>query len=135
MNLCMFRHESVADEANDDSDQTSKIIIADVHDEQIETVDTVIEIIEKDIEEIIIIEETIETAKICEPIVEDNSLFFKCKQCDFASARKSNLRNHKKQIHNWCFICFSSFTSQHNLKDQAHSENKADLDLVTGKAP
>ena len=134
----MFKHESVADEAGDNYDQTSKMSIADVHDEQIDTVDTVIEIIEKDIEEIIIIKETIETAKICEPIVEDNSLFFKCKQCDFASARKTNLRNHKKQIHNWCFICFSSFTSQDNLKDhfyQAHSENKADLDLVTGKAP
>ena len=51
------------------------MVIAEVHDEQIETVDTVIEIIEKDYEEIIIIEEKIETAKICETIVEDNLLF------------------------------------------------------------
>ena len=46
--------------------------------------------------------------------------------------------NHKKRIHNWCFICFSSFLCQENLKDhfiQLHSENEADLDLVVGKAP
>ena len=60
-NLCMFKNERVivvADEASDNSDQTFKMVIAEVHDEQIETVDTVIEIIEKERKEIIIIEKS-----------------------------------------------------------------------------
>ena len=67
-----------------------------------------------------------------------NSIFFKCKMCDFASARKIDLRNHMKTSHYWCFICFSTFTSQDKLKDhffKVHSKKEGDLELVLGKAP
>ena len=49
-----------------------------------------------------------------------------------------DLNNHKKTIHHWCFICFSSHTCEDNLKDHftnAHSKNLEDLDLALGKAP
>ena len=54
-NLCMSKHESVivvAEEESDNSDKNSKTIIVDVHNKGIETDD----IIEKDSEEILIIE-------------------------------------------------------------------------------
>ena len=56
-NLCMFRHESVhevGEKESDDSDKTSQVIIVDVHDE--ETVDIDNNIVEK---EMLVIEETI----------------------------------------------------------------------------
>ena len=135
-NLCMFKHEA-AEKESDDSDITSQIIIVDVHNE--ETVDIGNNIVEK---EVLVIEETIETVESSEKdnlnqaFLVSNFLFFKRKMCDFASARKTEVRNHKKQVHNWCFICYSSFVCQENLKDhfyQVHSEN--DLELVIGKAP
>ena len=124
----------VAEEESDNSDQTSKIIIVDVHDDGIETIESVNDILERNITEIVIIEETIETTDKAEPI-EEVLLVFKCKLCDFASARKTGLRNHKKQIHNWCFLCFSSFTCQEKLKDHFYQVHSEDRDLVTGKAP
>ena len=144
-NLCMFKHESVhevTEKESDDSDKRSQTNLVDVHDE--ETVDIGNAMIEN---EMSVVEEMIQTIELSEPIEQDNlnlafldsnPLCFKCKMCDFAFARKSELRNHKKRIHNWCFICFSSFLCQENLKDhfiQLHSENEADLDLVVGKAP
>ena len=100
----------------------------DVHDEDIVVISN--KIIEK---EVLVIEETIETVESSEKdnlnqaFLVSNFLFFKCEMCDFASARKTELRNHKKQVHNWCFICFSSFVCQQNLKDhfyQVHSKMK-----------
>ena len=58
-NICRFKHEIVivvADEESDNSDKNSKTIIVDVHNEGIETDDCVYDIIEKDSEEILIIE-------------------------------------------------------------------------------
>ena len=41
---------------------------------------------------------------------------FKCEICDFASARKEIIENHKELIHNWCPQCYSSFTTQNKLR-------------------
>ena len=41
---------------------------------------------------------------------------FRCEICDFASARKDTIENHKELIHNWCPQCLSSFTNQNKLK-------------------
>ena len=70
--------------------------------------------------------------------ISDKDFPFKCRMCDFASARKTELKNHKKTIHHWCFICFSSYTSQENLVNHFtnfHSTKQEDLDLALGKAP
>ena len=133
--LCMFKHESEIDINNEESkvsDNTVHEIIVDVHKEEMVTVDETFDLNERDVEEFVIcetIEEVVPVSKL---------LPFKCKMCDFASACKSDLKNHKKTIHNWCFICFSSFVSQDKLKDhfvKAHSEKEGDLDLALGKAP
>ena len=41
---------------------------------------------------------------------------FICEICDFASARKDTMENHKELIHNWCPQCFSSFEKKNKLK-------------------
>ena len=76
-------------------------------------VDSAIETIETHMSEDIVINEPVEDTAI-----PSKDYPFKCRMCDFASARKTDLKNHKKTIHHWCFICFSSYTSQENLKDQ-----------------
>lgn len=40
----------------------------------------------------------------------------KCAICDFASARKDIIENHKELLHNWCPQCYSSFNSKNKLK-------------------
>ena len=46
-----------------------------------------------------------------------NNTTFKCEKCDFEAERKSDIMNHKKEYHNWCLICFSTFSSQDKLKE------------------
>ena len=139
--LCMFKHESVIClDAEDDniSDKTVQTIIVDVHEDEIVTVDSVIETnVSEELDVIETIDNAISGREYSNPSVY-NLLAFKCKMCDFASARKTELKNHKKTIHHWCFICFSSYTCQQNLKDHfldAHSKNPEDLELALGEAP
>ena len=40
---------------------------------------------------------------------------FKCENCYIRAKRKSDLNNHKTEIHNWCPTCFSSFITQERL--------------------
>ena len=47
--------------------------------------------------------------------------FFKCEICDFASARKDTIVNHKELLHNWCPQCYSSFNNQ--MKLRSHIRN------------
>ena len=139
----------------DEDADTPRTIVVDIHEEEIVTVESVDEIIQisvENVEKTVSSKETIETVEESEPVKQDDavssrksqlyaessSIFFKCKMCDFAAARKTNLRNHKKTSHNWCFICFSTFTSQDDLKDhfyKVHSKNEEDLELALGKAP
>ena len=101
--LCMFKHESVIC-SNDDKvpDKTVQTFFVDIHEDEIVTFDSVIENIETNVAEEISVSDIIEdTLTEC--------LAFKCKMCDFASARKADLKNHKKTIHHWCFICFSTY--------------------------
>ena len=63
-----------------------------------------------------------------------NIFDFKCRMSNFASARKTDLKN---QNQNWCFICFSGYTSGDNLNNyfsSAHSKNQKDLDLALVEA-
>ena len=121
--LCMFKHDNViseTEETSNTSEMSVQEVVADVHEDEIVTVDSVIDTIETDVSE--------DIAKLA----------FKCRMCDFASARKTNLKNHKKTIHHWCFICFSSYSSQENLKNHflnAHSNKQEDLELALGEAP
>jgi hypothetical protein len=54
-------------------------------------------------------------------------LKFKCDKCDFASARKTFVNDHKVAIHNWCSVCYSNFSNQEKLKKHTkkqHSKKK-----------
>ena len=35
-----------------------------------------------------------------------SGMFFKCEVCDFISARKTIIKDHKESTHNWWSICF-----------------------------
>ena len=45
-----------------------------------------------------------------------SGIFFKCEICDFVSARKTSIMEHKESMHNWCLLCFSSFKIKQKLK-------------------
>ena len=136
----MFKHVEVIDESKEET-----IVHVDVHEEEIVTIDIVDETTqtsETNVDENIISEivddSEQDNALSSKPFPVDNLKKFKCKMCDFASESKSDLKNHKKTIHNWCFLCFSSFMCQENLKDhflKVHSKIEAELDLALGKAP
>ena len=150
-NYCMFKHKkkdepvenefdkifeevdktkhSKCDEKKEESEKD--VTVANIHEDEIVTVDSVIDNIETNVSEDVVVYEIME-----DTVTE--YLAFKCKMCDFASARKADLKNHKKTIHHWCFICFSTYACQQNLKDHfsnAHSKNQEDLVLALGKAP
>jgi hypothetical protein len=40
---------------------------------------------------------------------------FKSENCEFRALNKSDVKNHKKTIHNWCPTCFTSFVTQERL--------------------
>ena len=90
------------------------MVHVDVHAEEIVTIDIVDETTqtsETNIDEIVEDSEQ-ENTLSSKTIPVDNLKKFKCKMCDFASESKSDLKNHKKTSHNWCFLCFSSFMCQ-----------------------
>ena len=143
--LCMFKHEnviSVIKETNNISEVTVQQVVVDIHEDEIVTVDSVIETIETNVSEEVVVNDIPVDSEPDNAISGKKYSFkllpFKCRMCDFASARKTDLKNHKKTIHHWCFICFSSYTSEDNLKNHFtnnHSNNKEDLVLALGEAP
>ena len=55
---------------------------------------------------------------------------FKCKMCDFTSSSKIIINDHKEEIHNWCSTCFSSFSSQENLKNHTKTKHSEKSNLT-----
>ena len=41
---------------------------------------------------------------------------FDCKLCDFQAGKKFDMTSHLEDIHHWCYICFSTFEHQDNLR-------------------
>ena len=133
------------EESNEESNETE--IIVDVHLEDVECEDA-IDIVEP-AEEIVPSEIAIETVvneqnkKISENFSSNSSKFkspdiYKCKICDYATKRKGYFNDHKTTSHNWCFICYSSYTSQDDLKKhfkKSHSKALGCLEIKLGKAP
>ena len=67
------------------------------------TVDSVIETIETNVSETIVLFEPAE-----DNAISGKEFPFKCRMCDLAFARQNELKNHKKTIHHWPFICFQA---------------------------
>ena len=103
--MCMFRHdifEEIIEKNVVNADQSE---ILDVNDEdEDETIDHESEISNK----------TFNNPSQVDKSSSDK--LFKCEICDFASAMKDTIENHKELIHNWCTQCDASFSSQKKLK-------------------
>ena len=46
-----------------------------------------------------------------------------CEKCEFEAKTKTDLKNHKKETHNWCPFCFSSFNCQDKLNDHINNDH------------
>ena len=126
--FCMFKHVPETDEEHGDVEE---IIENDV-------VNSVTEVMEESIvmEEAIVIEEESRIVDIDDPDDTEhdddvsNATFlnpsqddklpsaknFKCEMCNFFSSTRPGINDHKVNNHNWCSLCYSSFSSQNNLK-------------------
>jgi hypothetical protein len=49
---------------------------------------------------------------------------FTCEKCDFKAATKTDLVKHKKEVHYWCELCFSSFNSRKRIKNHIIKNHK-----------
>ena len=151
--LCMFKHAHNVKEmhANECVADDMETIIVNVNEEETIEVDSKVEdivTVDYNNEEIVvdIHEENIVVTNTSDELLVKASLqlgnvnkdIFKCSICDFASARKNDLKDHKTTIHKWCFICFSSYMNQDHLKKhfkRAHSKKIGCLELILGEAP
>ena len=62
-----------------------------------------------------------------------SSNILRCKKCDYATKRKGYFNDHKTTSHNWCFICYSSYTSQDDLKKHFKKSHSKALGCLEGK--
>ena len=130
---CMFRHEcnTISEDVNvleeiqngdmlDRENSVTEIIVEDILDEEASNIVDVDDI--DDVEQ----ENDIPNTTFLNPSQDDklpNGKLLKCKLCDFASARKICMNDHKETNHNWCSTCYSSFSSQDNLKKHVKSKH------------
>ena len=109
--LCMFKHKRKEEnnsieviESNEDLNDTIETIIDAVDDEEIEN---------EDVNE----NENESVNRTFSNPSQHNNTSFKCDECYFEAERKIDIMNHKKEYHNWCLLCFSTFSSQDKLKE------------------
>ena len=135
--LCMFKHENVPDEEHEveESIENNELVksVTEVIDDEITTHEEPFKIV--DIVDLDDVEQENEIANITfhNPSQVDNlnsDKVFKCKMCDFASARKIDINDHKESSHNWCSSCFSSFGNQENLKEHIKKKHKENSRLT-----
>ena len=116
-NYCMFKHEH--EETNEKNESESELL-----EEEIVTFDD-----QSEHDESMNLEDSNMTfSNPSQANKTSNDDLFKCDKCDFASARKDIIDNHKELLHNWCSICLLNFANQKNLKNHVrneHSDNKA----------
>ena len=48
---------------------------------------------------------------------------FACKLCNYQAEKKYDITFHLEDIHNWCYICFSTFDNQENLKKHVQTNH------------
>ena len=132
----MFKHEQPVTEVFEEEfadvvtvNEDTEIIVTDIHEEERVDQDETIDMKDTNKFDAVLANR----AEVC---YQDNLL--QCNRCDFASARKREISDHKTTIHSWCYICFSSYTSQEHLMNhfrRAHSKKIGCLELILGAAP
>ena len=129
----MFRHPVKNDETNPEKMHVNEDSVTDVAEKNVETPD------QSDIYDAVEEDDTIESGFNEEDIVDDGELdkinvndktfnnpsqtankiseqTFKCEKCDFKAERIFDYKKNKKQIHNWCCFCLSSYKTQEIFK-------------------
>ena len=48
---------------------------------------------------------------------------YACQLCNYQAEKKYDITSHLEDIHNWCYICFSTFDNQENLKKHVQSNH------------
>ena len=49
---------------------------------------------------------------------------FVCKMCDFKARKKFDMTTHLEDIHNWYYICFSTFNKREGLMKHIKNHSK-----------
>ena len=106
--LCMFRHEDVEE----------------VLEENVKNLDQS-ELLNVDEEDATIDDTEFSNKTFNNPSqVDKGDGLFRCEFCDFASAMKDIIVNHKELLHNFCTECDETFTSQKKLKTHLKNHHK-----------
>ena len=129
---CMFKHESETKNVMDDVEETNESV-TEVIEEAIVPEDEATKIIDIDDLEDMEYQNDLPNTTFHNPSQEDKPVGakqFKCKMCDFTSSSKIIINDHKEEIHNWCSTCFSSFSSQENLKNHTKTKHSEKSNLT-----
>ena len=105
-------------DTNDDYDNVEVVDIEIVNEEIVDVKDVVINIQQdKDNAKTPVLDDTVDNDIVDVRISDETTgcKTFKCKQCNFEAARKEIMKQHKLDIHNWCSVCFSTFTTKEKL--------------------
>ena len=127
-NFCMFKHECNA--------ETNEI---NVNEEESVTGDDIFVI--DDQEEFIGQDNETSERTFLNPSQDDEiscDEMINCEMCDFVSARKTDMMNHKNSSHNLCHICSSKFIFQESLKNhmkKMHNYKEGLSGPQSGEAP
>ena len=122
--LCMYRHgkiQEISERMHSPSDHDNVIDVSDA----ISDSGDVEEETEHDLDEMNENEKTFNNPSQENKTPSENIYKYKCERCDFKAATKNDFDSHKKEVHNWCTICFSSFSSQERLKKHSIKKHKS----------
>ena len=50
---------------------------------------------------------------------------YKCLTCGFKSNSKEDIKKHKLSVHNWCSVCFSSFSNPDKSNNHISKQHKS----------
>ena len=125
--FCMFKHEietaeeqgSIEETIENDDVNFIEIIETEIIEVESDNVVENIKIVNVDEPDDMDLNEEISNSTFIKPSQADQNLNdkkFKCDKCDFASARKASIDDHKVVTHNWCSVIYSNFSNQENLK-------------------
>ena len=129
--FCMFKHESVTNNVVDDFEENESV--TELIDEAILPEDESSKIIDIDDLEDMEHQNDVSNTTFLNPSQHDKPVgakLFKCEICDFTSSSKISINDHKEETHNWCSTCFSSFSSQENLKNHTKTKHNEKSNLT-----
>ena len=146
---CMFKHEFeikevISEETNeiavdknevvDEADAITVIVDVDVHENIIDCESMEIKEKSKNVKEDDVEIDILEASNNIGAVLNvsnvnnaDNTsggkLIFDCQLFNYQAEKKYDITSHLEDIHNWCYICFSTFDNQENLKKHVQTNH------------